>query len=305
MAAPTNVIDSAAINYGLTREFAANFNHDTNQLMQYMGIITPEPVAAGYALEQHTVKGSLNNQGSDASDAATAGTSGTGYVEGDLVALSKFTVDSKPVGKAKLLPYRKVTTAQAIAEHGVRWSVLNTDSKMLATIRADILGQFFTFLGNGTGTATGNTLQATLAQSEAKLGDALETNNDDPTAVIHFVNRFDVANYLGDATVTTQTAFGMNYLENFLGVQNVLVSSKVPKGTVYTTDASNIHCFSQDFSSLAEAGLAYVTSDNGLIGVAHTTLYDHVSVETDVLTGMLLFPEVTDYIVKGTIAPGA
>lgn len=305
MTAPTNVINSAAINYGLSREFAANFNHDTNQLMQYMGIIAPEPVAAGYGLEQHTVKGSLNNQGSEASDAATAGTSGTGYVEGDLVALSKFTVDSKPVGKAKLLPYRKVTTAQAIAEHGVRWSVLNTDSKMLAAVRADILKQFFDFLGNGTGTATGKTLQAALVQSEAKLGDALETNNDTPTTTIHFVSRFDVADYLSNATVTTQTAFGMNYLEDFLGIQNVLVSSNVPKGTIYTTDAANIHCFSQDFSSLADAGLVYVTSDNGLIGVAHTTIYDHVSVETDVLTGMLLFPEVTDYIVKGTIAPGA
>lgn len=305
MTAPTNVINSAAINYGLSREFAANFNHDTNQLMQYMGIIAPEPVAAGYGLEQHTVKGSLNNQGSEASDAATAGTSGTGYVEGDLVALSKFTVDSKPVGKAKLLPYRKVTTAQAIAEHGVRWSVLNTDSKMLAAVRADILKQFFAFLGNGTGTATGKNLQAALVQSEAKLGDALETNNDTPITTIHFVSRFDVADYLSDATVTTQTAFGMNYLEDFLGIQNVLVSSKVPKGTLYTTDAANIHCFSQDFSSLADAGLVYVTSDNGLIGVAHTTIYDHVSVETDVLTGMLLFPEVTDYIVKGTIAPGA
>jgi hypothetical protein len=302
MAAPTNAINSAAINYGLSREFSARFNHDTNQLLQYMGIITPEPVAAGYALEQHSVKGSLNNQGSGASDAATAGTSGTGYVEGDLVALSKFTVDSKPVGKAKLLPYRKVTTAQAIAEHGVRWSVLNTDSKMLAAVRADILGQLFAFLGNGTGAATGKNLQAALAQSEAKLGDALETNNDTPIAAIHFVSRFDVADYLSDATVTTQTAFGMNYLENFLGVQNVLVSSRVPKGTLYTTDAANIHCFSQDFSSLADAGLAYVTSDNGLIGVAHTTIYDHVSVETNVLTGMLLFPEVTDYIVKGTIS---
>ena len=302
MAAPTNVINSAAINYGLSREFAASFNHDTNRLLQYMGIITPEPVAAGYALEQHSVKGSLNNQGSAASDAATAGTSGTGYVEGDLVALSKFTVDSKTIGKAKLLPYRKVTTAQAIAEHGVRWSVLNTDSKMLAAVRADILDQLFAFLGNGTGAAAGKSLQAALAQSEAKLGDALETNNDTPTATIHFVSRFDVADYLGDATVTTQATFGMNYLENFLGVQNVLVSSKVPKGTIYTTDAANIHCFSQDFSSLADAGLVYVTSDNGLIGVAHTTIYDHVSVETDVLTGMLLFPEVTDYIVKGTIS---
>ena len=56
-----------------------------------------------------------------------------------------------------------------------------------------------------------------------------------------------------------------------------------------------------DFGELAASGLTYTVSDSGLIGVAHTPAYDHVSVETNVLAGATFFPEVKDYIVKGTI----
>lgn len=51
-------------------------------------------------------------------------------------------------------------------------------------------------------------------------------------------------------------------------------------------------------------GTAPITtqSANGLIGVSHAPAYDHVSTETNVLTGMLLFPEVKDYIIKTTIS---
>lgn len=298
MPAPTNAITSADIQYGLTQEFVANFNQDVNQLMDLMGIIEPEPVGAGYTLEQHKVTGSLSNQGK----AATEGTSGSGYVEGDLVALSKYAVTSTTVEKAKIRPYRKLTTAQAIAEHGMEWAVVRTDAKMQADVRDDIMAEFFSFLGNGTGTAKGKDLQAALAYGDAKLGDALEGNHDNPVSTLHFVNRTDIADYLAHATVTTQTAFGMTYIESFLGVQNIFVTNKVAAGTVYVTDAANLHAYAQDFSELARAGLSYEVGDSGLIGVNHNSLYDHVSVETNVLTGMVLFPEVTDYVVKSTIS---
>lgn len=302
MPAPTNAITSADIQYGLTQEFVANFNQDVNQLMSLMGIIAPEPVGAGYTLQQHKVTGSLSNQGKAATNAATEGTSGSGYVEGDLVALSKYAVTSTTVEKAKIRPYRKLTTAQAIAEHGMEWAVVRTDAKMQADVRDDIMAEFFSFLGNGTGTAKGKDLQAALAYGDAKLGDALEGNHDKPVSTLHFVNRTDIADYLSHATVTTQTAFGLTYIENFLGIQNIFVTSKVAPKTVYVTDAANLHVYAQDFSELARAGLSYEVGDSGLIGVNHNSLYDHVSVETNVLTGMVLFPEVTDYVVKSTVS---
>ena len=302
MPAPTNTITSSDVLFGLSQEFMANFSQDVDQLASLMGIVTPEVVGAGYTLEQHAVTGSLTNKKAADEDAATAGTSGTGYVEGDLVALSKYSVTSKTIEKAKLRPYRKVTTAQAIAEHGLEWSVIRTDNKMGADVRDDIMSEFFSFLAHGTGTAKGKSLQAALAYGDAKLADTFEANHDKQVATLHFVNRTDVADHLANATVTTQDAFGLTYMQDFLGVQNVFVTSRVPAGTVYVTDADNLHMYAQDFGALKSAGLEYAVSDSGLIGVNHSALYDHVSVETNVLTGMVLFPEVTDYIVKAAIS---
>lgn len=301
MPAPANLIDSEAINYGLTREFIANFNQDTDNLLRLLGIVSVERVGAGYTLTQHKVTGSLNNT-KDAN-----GSSGTAYVEGDLVSLSKYKMTETTIGKIKLRPYRKVTSAQAITEHGSVPAVVRIDQKMLADIRADILSQFFTFLDTGTGTATGKTLQACLAYMDAKLEDTLETNNDNGASysLVHFVNRTDVADYLATAQVTTQTAYGMTYIQDFLGVQNVFVTNKVAAKAPVVTASQNLHMYAPDFSELAQAGLSYTESDGGLIGVNHSPAYDHVSVETNVLTGATLFAEVTDYIVKGTIAPGA
>lgn len=118
---------------------------------------------------------------------------------------------------------------------------------------------------------------------------------------MHFINRDDAADYLGNATITDQNLFGLTYLENFLGLSGVFLTNQVAKGTMIATPADNIRIFGVDFGELATSGLTYTVSDSGLIGVAHTPAYDHVSVETNVLAGATFFPEVKDYIVKGTI----
>lgn len=302
MPAPNNIVDSAAINFGLTKEFIARFNQDTNNLMSLLGIVTPERVGAGYTLTQYKVTGELNNQSE-----GTDGTSGSGYVEGDLVALSKYKMEPTSIDKVRMRPYRKVTSAQAIAEHGNVPAVVRTDNKMLGDVRADILNQFFAFLGTGTGTAKGSTLQAALAYAEQTLMDKLEDNNDNGASfsLVHFVNRADIADYLASATISTQTAYGMTFIQDFLGIQNVFVTNKVPAKTIYVTPSENLHMYAPEFGELATAGLVYTVSDNGLIGVTHQPVYDHVSVETDVLTGATLFAEVTDYVVKATIGKAA
>ena len=304
MTAPKNLTDSAAINYAMSMEFAARFNQDTNQLMQVLGIVSPEVVPAGYKLEQLKVTGAPD----ETSTAGADGTSGSGYIEGDLVKLSKYTVAPTDLDlKVKLRPYRKVTSAQAITEKGQVNAIVRTDNKLLSDVRSEMVTSFFGFLANGTGTATGKTMQAALINTEAKLQDTLETNKDDGMSlnIIHMVNRTDVADYLGTANITMQTSFGLTYLEYFLGISNVLITNKVPKGTIYATPTENLHMYAVNFAELASAGLPYVISDNGLIGIQHAPVYDHVSVETNVLTGATLFAEITDYIVKGTIAPGA
>lgn len=299
MAATANQVNAAAINASLDQEFVANFRQQYDRLAEILGLFGVTTKTAGTTLKQFTVSGELNNAaGADSS-------SGTAYVEGDLVALSKYTLTPKPVGEMKLVPYRKQTTGQAIVENGYENAVLREDAKMLNNVRGQVIGDFFKFLANGTGSATGKTLQAVLAASEATLGDALENNGDASSRVIHFLNRMDVYSMLGEKDITTQTVFGMNYFQSFLGITDVFVSSKVPSNTVYTMPVENVHPFGLDFGSLADAGIDYTTDGSGIIGVSHTPAIDHVSVDTNVACGLTLVPEITDYIVKGTVAASA
>lgn len=299
MAAPTNLITTSDMNVALDREFILNFEGDYDRLAEILGIFAPERMAAGTALYQLKVTGTLNNDKDD------NGSSGSSYVEGDLVNLSKYTATKEPIGAITPKPYRKATSGANILKNGYEVAVMKTDQKMQSHIRADIIKEFFAFMAKGTGEAAGTGLQEAAAMVDAKLGDTMETNGDEGGKVIHFINRTDAAKYIGNAPVTTQTMFGMTYLQNFLGMTDVFLTNKVASGTMYATPAENIHVFTVDFGELARADLTYQQSDSGLIGVAHSPAYDHVSTETNVLTGMLLFPEVKDYIVKGTINPAA
>lgn len=309
MAVHPNTTDAAALNASLDQEFVKNFKGETDRLAEILGIFSPEIKPAGTALKMLKVTGALNNDKTDATSTLPgSGTfspgcsSGSKYVEGDEVALSKFNATWETVGELKLKPYRKLTTIQGVDKAGVVNSVMATDAKMLSLVRNDVVKEFFALLETGAGTASGKGLQLAVATVDAKLGDTLEKNGDATQRIIHFLSREDAAAYLGTAPVTTQTVFGMTYLKNFLGMTDVFLTSQVKKGSMYATPVENIHIFGADFGAYKAAGLPYKTSANGLVGVAHTPAYDHVSVETNVLTGMLLFPEVKDYIIKGTIS---
>lgn len=294
MPAIENTITTADVVNALDIEFSEKFNQEMSRLTEVLGIFGTETVAAGTAMYQYKVTGSLNT---------------AEVAEGDEVPLSKYAVEKVPIGEHNVRPYRKLTTAQAILKSGFVNAVGKTDDKMIKDIRAGVLDKFFAFLGNGTGkVADGKdvkTLQAVLAQADAALGDALEANGDSAERVVHFVNRFDIADYLAKADVTMQTMFGMSYLQTFLGVNDIFVTSKVPAGTVYVTPTDNIRIYGVDFGSLSQAGIGYTVQDGSLVGVHHQAAYNRTSSETYALVGADLLPEVTDYIVKATIAPVA
>lgn len=300
MAMTTNTIVTDDVLASLDIEFASNFEEQFYDFISRLGLAEPEIMAAGTALYQYTITGALNNAATDDSS------SGTAYIEGDEVALSHYKVERENVGELTMMPYRKRTTAAAIQKAGYMQSVLRTDNKMLGDVRADILSKFFTFLStDGTGTAQGTSFQDTLAQVDAKLEDTIEQKNFGSGRILHFVNRFDIADYLGKAEVGLATVFGINYLASFLGVNDIVVTSKVEKGKVIATPAENIRMFAGDFSAIAEGGLVYTIGDHGLIGVHHEPNYGRVSCETHVYTGVTMMPEYKDFIVTGSITPGA
>lgn len=269
-------------------QLAANLLHDFDRLNEILGIFGPEVMQAGTTLYQTKVTGTLSAESVE---------------EGAEVPLSKYSVAKEPLSELKIKKYRKVTTAEAILKSGYENAVQRTDAQMVSDIRAGVWADFFKALENGTGTATGNDLQGTLAQMSAKLSDTMEKGHDSATDLVWFVNPYDIADYLAKAPVSTQTAFGMTYIEAFLGVSNIFVTNQVTAKSVYVTPASNIHLYGVDFSALSQAGLTYETLDSNIIGVHHDGIYGRVSAETDVVSGAAYVPEVKDYIVKGTISP--
>lgn len=301
MAAPANLIDKAAVNTALSAEFVKNFEQENDRLLELIsaGAYAVETMPANTQLYQLKVTGELNDSKTDDSS------SGSAYVEGDLVALSKYKTEKTPLGTVDIEPYRKMTSGAAILAGGYEQAVLRTDAKMAQNIRAKAIKRYFDFLANGTATATGTGLQAALAYSDAVLADKMEDNGDELGSTIHFINRQDAAAYLATAQVTVQNLYGLTYLESFLGVTGVFLTNKVASGTMYTTCKENVRVFGLDFAELSRAGLSYETDAHGLIGVYHEPARDHVSAETGAVLGMSIVPEVTDYIVKGTIAPTA
>lgn len=286
MAVLSNTVTSDDIANALDQEMVEHFAGELSKLTDVVGIFPPEVVPAGTALYVYTVTGTL--------------TSGT-VAEGDEVPLSSYEVDKTPIGEVPLSKYRKLTTAEAILKGGYENSIYKTDRKMVKDVRADVLDAFFAYLATGTGSASGDGLQGALAHADAALQTEMEGNGDSADRIVHFVNPTDIADYLASAQVTLQTVFGMQYLQNFLGVTDVFVTSHVPENTVYVTPVENIHIYGIDFATLGSTGLAYTTQDGGLIGVSHDVDYVRVSAETHVLSGVMMLAEVLNYVVVASV----
>lgn len=286
MAAPTNTITTQQLVTGLNREMIRNFDQETDRLMEILGITDVETMRAGETMFQYKVTGALNT--------ATR-------AEGEDVPLSQYSVEKVPIGTFVPKPYRKATTAEAILKSGFDVAVGKTDDKMVKQIRAERVKEFFTFLDNAETFAAGTTLQAALAYADSCLNNVLEDNGDSAEDIVHYVNRNDIADYLAKAEITTQMVYGMEYVENFLGVRNIFVTNKIPVGIIYATPTDNIHIYGTDFSELAKADLTYTVSANGVIGVAHDATRKNVSCETHALSGMMLLAEYQTYIVSARI----
>lgn len=287
MAAEENLIKKADLVRAREIEFVTLFGESIKKLVEALGVTRKIPKQAGYTLKAYKATGTLQ-------DGAVA--------EGELIPLSKYKTEAVSYAEIVLKKWRKATSAEAIIEKGYDQAVQMTTDRMLKDVQKGIRTDFFTFLATGTGNATGATFQAALAQAWGQLQVLFE---DDSIEAIYFMNPLDVADYLATAQITTQTAFGMTYVENFLGLGTVIFDSKVPEGTIYATAKDNIVLYYVPVNG-ADLGNAFsFTADQtGLIGIHEEADYKHMTAEDTVMSGVVLFAERLDGIVKSTITPG-
>jgi hypothetical protein len=282
--AETNLIKKADLAKAREIEFTYNFSENVRKLMEALGVTRKIAKQAGTVLKAYKAVGTLE-------DGAVP--------EGDTIPLSKYSTEPVTFGELTLKKWRKATSAEAIVERGYDQAVEMTTDRMLRDVQKAIRADLFTFLATGTGEADGADFQSALAQAWGQLQVKYE---DDAIQAVYFVNPLDIADYLGAAQITTQTAFGMTYVEDFLGLGTVIMNASVPKGKFYATAKENIvlYYIPVNGADLGEA-FDFTSDETGYIGIHETPDYTNMTASDTVVNGMVFFAERIDGVVVGTI----
>lgn len=282
--ADANLIKSADLAKVREIEFTYSFGESIRKLVEALGVTRKIPMTAGTVLKAYKATGTLE-------DGSVA--------EGELIPLSKYVTEAVSFDEIELKKWRKATSAEAIMKKGYNQAVVETTDRMLKDVQKGVRKSFFDFLATGTGVASGTTFQAALAQAWGQLQVLFE---DDEIGSVYFMNPLDVADYLATANITMQNAFGMNYVEDFLGLGTVIFNSSVPKGKIYATAKDNVILYYVPVNG-ADLGEAFsFTSDElGLIGIHETPDYDNMTAKDTVVSGVQLFAERLDGIVVASI----
>lgn len=265
-------------------EFTFMFSESIKKLVEALGVTRKIPKQAGTVLKAYKATGTLQD----------------GSVpEGDLIPLSQYKTEPVNFVEIEMKKWRKATSAEAITEKGYDQAVTMTTDRMIKDVQKGIRKTFFDFLSTGTGIANGATFQATLAQAWGQLQVLFE---DDEIEAVYFMNPLDVADYLASANITLQTAFGMTYVEDFLGLGTVIFNSSVPKGTIYATAKDNLvlYYIPVNGADLNEA-FSFTSDELGLIGIHEQPDYDNMTAKDTVISAIVLFAERIDGVVVGTI----
>lgn len=287
MAAEANLIKTTTLTQAQIREteFAFQFSDDLRKLIEALGVTRKIAKQAGYILKGYKAKGVL-------------GTTNVG--EGETIPLSAYEIEEVSFGEMTLQKRRKAASAEAIIKYGYNQAVTMTNKEMLKDAAKTIRTAFFGKLANGTGVATGTNFQKVLADAWGQVQVLFEDTDATP---VYFVNPLDVSAYLGNAQITTQTAFGMSYIEDFMGLGTVFMNSSVPQGTVYATARDNIvlYYIPVNGADLGEA-FTFTTDETGYIGIHEQADYDNMTASDTVVWGVTFLAEKIDGVVVGTIS---
>ena len=283
MAVLDNTIITTDVAPAISIDLIENLTSNIRSLQEILGVVDMIPVSVGTQLKRYTeTVGTLNKQ----------------ETEGDIIPLTEVEqAEADPIVVGFDL-YRKMTTAQAIQKSGRQRAIYDTDRAVISEIRKAVKSNFFTYLADGTGTASGDTLQAALANAWGEMETFFADYDVTP---IYFLNPKDVAAYLGTAQITMQSAFGFTYVEAFLGLGDAIFSPEVPEGIFYATAKENLR--GALVPANGEVGQEFdLTSDEtGLVGITHGRVLDRGSIETLLLCGILFFAENVAGVFKGTI----
>lgn len=287
---PRDSLPNVYANTILPREidFVSRFGQNWDALRTILGIMRPIRKAPGTTLS--SVKASVALE--------------SGAVEpGEVIPYSKTSFTKVAFEDLTIQKYAKAVTIEEVEKYGAAIAVEKSDEAFLNQLQTKVLTDFYTFLNAGTGatTATATTWQKALALAKASVLDVFQRARLSATEVVGFANIMDAYEYLGDADITIQTAFGINYVQNFLGYSTLFLLSApdIPEGKVIALPVENIDLYYIDpgDSEFARLGLDYtVQGETNLIGFHAQGAYNTAVGESYALMGMKLWAEYANGI---------
>ncbi len=221
--------------------------------------------------------------------------------EGKTIGLTKVRRTLANTISLALDKYRRNTTAETIQKVGRDIAINQSDEKLVGKVQKETKKSLYAALKKGSGTVTGATLQAVLANLWAKLQEYYE---DEDVTPVYFINQQDVADYLGTAQITMQTAFGFTYIENFLGLGTAIISPQVTAKNPIATAKENMRGAYVPMSGDVAQTFALMADSTGLVGMTHSINSRDASVDTLLMSCVKFFPEFEDGVFIGTIGNG-
>lgn len=261
-------------------EFVRLFNEDFAALRQLLDVVTPAKMAAGSTLNVYKSSGTLS----------------TAHVNPCAeIPVSEYSTEAEAL-QLGVMKYRKQTAIEDILSMGYEPAAANSDRAMISDIEKTVRAGAMAILRTGTGTASGADFQKACANAWGALNTAMDGEGATP---VFFANPTDAAAYLGSAQVTMQTAFGLSYIENFLGLGTLVVDANVQAGKVFATAQENILFAYADMATAQ--GFEFYGDAEGIIGVSHEANITHGALETVAIAGIAIAPMFLDRVIVSTI----
>ena len=287
MAAKDNLTKTADIqSTARVIDFVTRFARNWEHLREILGIMRPIRKEPGAILKSKTASVTLQS-----------GNVG----EGEEIPHSKATVIETPYEEMTVEKYAKAVSIEAIKTYGYDVAVGMTDDAFLYELQDNVTRRFYAYLNTGKLASSETTWQRALAMAKGLVINKFKQIHRTVTNVVGFANVLDLYDYLGDANITVQTAFGFQYVQNFMGFSTVFLLSdeEIPRGRVIATPVENIVLYYVDpsTSDFARAGLVYTTDgETNLIGFHVEGNYHTAVSESFAIMGMTLFAEYLDGI---------
>lgn len=279
-------------------DFVSRFSNNWDALREIIGIARPVRKTPGTVLKRYIASVDLEDGDPTAVPA------------GAVIPYSKATVEQIGFSDVTLQKYAKAVPIEDVNNYGAEVAIQRTDEAFLYELQEKVMGEFYTALNDDTHAETGTytTFQMAVAMAIGKVRNKFKTLRKTITDVVVFANTLDAYEYLGAAGISTQTQFGIEYVQNFLGAKTLILAgaNEVPQGTVIALPVENLTLYYVDpgDGQFQQLGLEYtVQGETNLIGFHANGNYSTAVGESFALLGLTLWYEQADGVAIVKIDP--